>query len=317
MKNSFESIPPAGQEISDSEKRRFEEQFNRVEEIKLSRGSAEAVDVRPEKEKTDVPVFFAPAWGLTPKTYEYSLETLYLAGRRAISLSHPRWGGGKPPAGAPAERYPREELRKAATILEVLEKKGVKKTDAIGHSEGALNLLIAASLRPEQFRNIVLLAPAGLIGKDDFSRLLKGFAAQSKRSPSLDAVAGDLRKIDKEETSERVGAQANKDVLAYAAKNTLRALKEAKGIAGSEVHQIINELHKKGVGIAVMATVDDPVFPMDRMQANFSEKRRAGDKIEVDGFLSLRGNHGMADSFYIKAAENLLEALEKKKSRPL
>ncbi len=80
------------------------------------------------------------------------------------------------------QKYPKEEVRKALNILGVLEEKDVEKTDVIAHSEGAVNTLIAASLYPEKFRNIVLFGPAGLIGEDTFTRLFQGFLGQNKRA---------------------------------------------------------------------------------------------------------------------------------------
>ena len=297
----------------------FEEQFAKKEKFEVAGGTAEVVDIRPENAKTDVPVFFAPAWACTAKVYKPALERLSETNRRVISLNHPRIGGlssADLQAYKTREEYPPEELRKALSILDVLEQKGIEKVDVITHSEAAINVAIAATLHPEKFRNIVFFAPAGMIGEDTFSRLLKGFKGQSKRPPSLNATVHEdgsagFAEIPITETQKQVGAKAFTEVLKYFAKNPVRAINETLNISKSQIHTMLRYLHERGIGIVVMASVDDPVFPMDKMQ----EIAKAD---MLDGFLSVRGGHGMIGEhpeLYVTAAEQMLSALEAKKQK--
>lgn len=292
----------------------FEAQFDNKEKIKVAGGTAEVVDIRPEAAKTEVPVFLAPSWGCGTEVYKPALEELINRERRAISLDHPRFGGDmKISEEEAAEKYPTEELRKAFNILGILEHKGLNKVDVIAHSEGAINAAIAAMLHPEKFRNMVLFAPAGLIGEDTFTRLLKGFAGQSKRAESLNAMSREgkgegLPEIAVTETEKQVASAAAKEVLKYFAKNPLRSIRETMDISKSQIHEMLRYLHEKGIGIVVMSGVDDPVFPMDKMQ----EVAKAD---MLDGFLSLRGGHGEIGNhpeLYMAAAEKMLTALEEK-----
>ena len=290
----------------------FESQFAVKEKLRVAGGIAEVMDIKPDNPKTEVPVFFGPAWGCTLEVYKPALRTLVEQNRRVISLNHPRIGGENLKDISPqeaVEKYPNEELRKALNVIDVLNQKGIEQVDAVTHSESAVNVVIAAMLHPEKFRNIVFFAPAGLIGEDTFTRLLKGFSGQSKRAESLKAT-GHLPEIPLTETEKNVASVAMKEGLKYFAKNPIRAIKEARDISKSQIHDIIRYLHKeKGIGIIEMSGVDDPVFPMERMQ----KMVKAG---MIDGFLSLRGGHGEIGNhpeLYMTAAEQMLTAVEEKK----
>jgi len=295
----------------------FEAQFENKEELELAGGKAEVVDISPDTPKTEIPVFLAPSWGCTTEVYKPALKELVDHDRRTISLDHPRIGGDMKISEEEAvEKYPTEELRKALNILGVMEQKGVDKVDVIAHSEGAINAAIAAMIHPEKFRNMVLFAPAGMIGEDTFTRLLKGFAGQSKRADTLKGTGDEegrgWKDIEITETEKQVASDAATGVLKYFAKNPLRSIRETMDISKSQIHEMLRYLHEKGIGIVVMSGVDDPVFPMDKMQEIAKYDM-------LDGFLSLRGGHGEIGNhpeLYMAAAEKMLTALEEKqKSR--
>lgn len=159
--------------------------------------------------------------------------------------------------------------------------------DVIAHSDGAVNTVIAATLYPQKFRNIVLFGPAGLMGQDTFIRLLKGFAQQKE-----------------------VTATALKEAVKYFAKNPVRAITEGRDLANSQIHEMLYSLHDKGIGIVVISGVDDPAFPMERMQQIVKTGM-------LDGFLSVLGAHGEIGNhpkLYMGAAEEMLTKLEAKKA---
>jgi pimeloyl-ACP methyl ester carboxylesterase len=223
--------------------------FARVEKYEVAGGTAEVVDVRPENPKTEIPVFFAPAWGCSTEVYKPALEELSKTHRRVVSSNHPRIGGSLENL-VPDEiinQYPTETLRKSLNILGVLEQKGVGKTDIIAHSEGAINTVIAATLHPEKFRNIVLFAPAGLIGKDKFTRLLQGFARQSKRAETLSERL--LTEEDKQkgftgpeipitETEKHGASIVATEALKYLLKNPGRCLKGVDVLASMRASEV-------------------------------------------------------------------------------
>src|SRR3989344_879390 len=286
----------------------------------MSGKSIEFVDVHPYHQKDDVPTLWAPAWACTLPVYKPAITELAKLGRRVISLDHPRFGGSFSPT-PPEESlkdYPQTQLRKALNILAVLEKKGIEKTDVIAHSEGAMNTVIAAAIQPEKFRNIVLYAPAGMVGDDGFGRLLKGFASQGQPRPTMNefditdeqraeaakegrtiAAYKELPVTDEKETSDA----ANKAAPWYALKNPLRALREGLDMSQTRIDELVRYLHQeKGIGIIIMSAVDDPVFKTEEM-------RKMVDAKMITSFLSVRGGHGDIGGhpeLYVGSAEYLL-----------
>ncbi|MBI4085887.1 MAG: alpha/beta hydrolase [Candidatus Liptonbacteria bacterium] len=292
--------------------RSFEEQFADKKQFKVAGGTAEVVDITPTSGETDGQVFFAPAWGCTLEVYKPALQTLVGENVRAISLDHPRRGGDMSSAPEEAvEKYPYETLRRALNITGVFEQKNMEKVDAIAHSAGASDVVVAAMLHSERFRNIILYGGAGLIGKDGFIRLMKGFAGQSKRAESLKGTEK-FPEISVTETEKEVAAKAAKEALKYFAANPVRALKEAYALTDEkgQILDMLRYLHnEKGIGIGIIHAVDDPVFPMDKVQDMVK-----GDMI--DGFFSVRGGHGEIGNHperYMVAAKKMLDAIEKKK----
>lgn len=288
----------------------FEEQFSHTEKIEIAGGIAEVIDVKPEHQKTEVPVFFVSGWGITHNIYKEPLKKLVEEERRVVSIATPR-SGGNPlealerldvslPEGA--AKSP-EQVRKALGILEVIKEKGIEKVDGLTHSEGALSMLLAATIQPEKFRNIVLFTPAGIVGEDNIFRLMNGFRAQSIRPQSM-------KDVPITEQDKAIGTQVLKELGAFLLKNPLRAIREVIDIQKSDVLEILKNLHDKGIGIVIMSTIDDPVFPMDMIQKNLKGEMKEGDQI-VDGFLSVQGGHGEF-GHNIVAVEKMLTALENK-----
>ena len=309
----------------------FKEQFAKLETIETAGGTAEVVDIAPAQSKDEGPVLFAPAWACTLPVYKPALETLVNEGRRVLSLNHPRRGGEMKLTYAEKElvkEYPNEEVRKALTLRDILNKKGVGKVDVIAHSEGAVNAAIAALLNPEKFRNIVFFGPAGLIGGDNAIRLFKGFAAQGNPKPSLKEIpVGEQQKkatqaegrtaieypeIPTTETAKQVGATAGREALKYMGQNPFRAIKEGWGLSKVQIDSLIDKLHERGIGIVVISAVDDPVFPTKTM----AERLKKG---SLDGFLSVRGGHGQIGEHpehYMAMANQMLEKLRDRGRQP-
>ena len=275
----------------------FEKQFSEQEELEFYGGKIEVTDITPEEQKTEVPIMIAPGWGENPITFKGSLRTIYDSDRRAISVSHARNMG----QAEEEKNMPLVEVRKAKALLTTIQEKEIDQIDVIAHSEGAINTIIAASIHPEKFRNIVLVGPGGLIGKDSFPKLFTRF--------SLNIIKGALRALIEPDTRDAIATSA-KETGKYIRKNPLLALKEAIAISESDIRNLINELREQGIGVSIIHGVDDPVFPMDSMQDAVKGE-------EVDGFYSVKGGHNdiyANPDKYTKLAVQALDDLEKKKS---
>ncbi len=310
---------------NEASKASFEEQFKRREKIETEGGTVETIDINPDAQGT--PFLMAPAWGCTMNVYESAIETLSEGGgwddedtlevkedeskekARVLSLDYARFGGSSVSPEEAVQKYPEEEIRKAKAILGVLENKGIEKINAVTHSESAINVVLAALIQPEKFESITLFAPAGLIGKDTFTRLIKGFLGQFKGR----AGAESMSTIPVTETEKKVGAVAGKEGAKYFLTNPYRALMEGMAISDSQIHEALRYLHEKGVSICVIAAVDDPVFPMKDIQKIVKADM-------LDGFLSVRGGHGAMGEhpeLYIEAIKGLVKSMKKKRIKEL
>ena len=257
----------------------FDRQFQNVETFDVGTSQVEVVDVAPEVLKTEVPTLIAPGWGCSIDSYRETLRALNGLGRRALTLNHPRYGNSGENEIHNVLGYPIDEIRKALNLIGILNKKKIGKADVVAHSEGAINATIAALLYPEKFRNLALYAPAGLIGKDNFQRLLMDFSDNLARERLYQTDADEIT----EEERMKIVAIIN-ETLAYFSKNPVRGINEAIAISNTEIGEMLKILHDKGVGTFVISGVDDQVFPMNKIQGNSSQDF-------LDGFISVKGGH--------------------------
>ena len=319
----------------------FESPIAHKESFVINGAKVDTIDVKPEKQKIEVPVLVAPGWGATMKSFEPAIKVLADKERRVISLDHPRKGGTVPDSHNPeieewykdrGQKYPNwpgEELRKAHTILGLLEQKKLDKVDVIAHSEAAINVCIAAMLQPEKFagRTIILYSPAGLIGKDSFLRLKKGGDANTSRTETIkDIPVTDIEKKYLESTKNITPE--------YIKANPLRAIKEVWAISQTRIEDMLRYLREKGIRIIVVAAVDDTMFPMGKI-SSIEKKEGGGEKINyvdnrgmqahvktdfVDGFLSVKGGHMQIQvhpEMFMGGIETMLpESEEKAKEKP-
>jgi pimeloyl-ACP methyl ester carboxylesterase len=253
------------------------------------------IEINPEKVKDETPVLFSPGWGIKDISKSI-MELIAKEDRRVISTFFSR--EEKLMESGSKEDIPVAELQKAMALIEVIKDKGIDKVDAIGHSEGGLNLVIAACLYPEKFRNIVLIAPAGMMGKD---------------SP-LDLAIRFLKDESIEEIKNKKGINMNslysyiKDVIIHTSKNLPLVVKEVKAMTSIDIFEMTKYLKEKGVGVGLVCGANDKVFPIEEVMKNMGEKN-------VDYFISTKSNHGslVFNKEYVSLAENLLVNMAKKK----
>lgn len=279
----------------------FSEKQKAEPNIELSKqGDVEVVDIKPEEVKTETPVTVAPGWGNTPENLKEFLISLAQRNRRVLSVSHSRQEHGIKGVIEPKnDSHDLEEIHKALTIISTLREKGIDRTDAIGYSEGGINLLIAAQYDPERFRNIVLANPAGMIGKDNIFDLAKRFIAEMNSGTKDLLVKPEIRKPI---------AIFLKEISNYIAKNPLKTYREVKAISEGDIRGLLKELREKGVGISIIHGVDDRVFPMDKVQQNITTEH-------ADGFYSIKGGHAeifLHPEKITTVADEALDALEKR-----
>ncbi|MFA5431464.1 MAG: hypothetical protein WC319_01095 [Candidatus Paceibacterota bacterium] len=199
------------------------------------------------------------------------------------------------------EDIPGAELQKAFAIIEIIRKKSNKRTDAIGHSEGGLALALAVSIRPDLFRNIVLIAPAGMMKNDSFWGLIGRFAI---KEPYEEIKEGGLN-------MNIIGSYL-KDITLHYLKNRSLSSKEIKAMTQMNVFEMTKYIKKQGIGVGLVCGTNDKVFPIEEVMKNI-------DNENVDYFRSTKGNHSsiiLSDEYkeYVLLAEKLLTIMARKKN---
>ncbi len=263
---------------------------------KFSWGDIDTIDIKPKEIKTETPVFFAPGWSITIETLEKPLRELAKYNRRVISLSHLRTGG--------VEKE-NEELRKAASLLAILERKNIEKTDMIGYSEGAINLLLLADIAPEKFRNIVLLGPAGLTGKENVIKIATRFT---------------MELLNFLKNASENGSRTLVESLKYIAENPIRSYKEVTEIAQADIFDLMKRVKEKGVGVSIVAGAEDETFFMEKIQAKIKKLGHGEWKNYFDGFYSIKGGHfDFIDESkkYMAGVDNILDDAERKYNKEI
>jgi pimeloyl-ACP methyl ester carboxylesterase len=279
----------------------LEKQFTTREIIELPGQDIEVVDLKPDQLKTEVPVFLGVGWGGEPDAYKNNLLYLANKGRRAIALDAVHGIDNDIEIEHDTD-FPDIEMRKVAALVEVLTKKDIAKVDAIGYSEGGMYITLAAILYPEKFRNLVLVNPAGMIGKDNEFRLTTGFLQ--------DLVRHFSDSFGNKEFFKRFGAFYG-GMAKSAAIDLIKAIKEISAMSDFQIQELLQNLKTQDIGISIIHGVDDSTFPMDKMQ-------KIVKPAYVDGFYSVQGAHGdfvIQAEKYTEIVDQALDALEKKKNK--
>lgn len=271
----------------------FDKRFGKIEQIYLDGAYVDVIDVKPDKIKNKTPILLAPGFSANPKEYREAIKKLYFAGRRVVSVTHLSYGGST--ILNAREKYlvgkcPPEEIRKARTLLAVLDAKMIEHADVVAHSAGAINAAIAALIAPNKIRNIVFCSPAGVILKNEKMGMVK---AVGRSLATADSMLSSVRS------------------MAQSMKNPVRTWTEGMGLTEADIHTVIKKLHDNGVGMIVVGGSRDNLFHPDNMVKFLSGKAQEDNPV-IDGFLLIDNDHGHLDK-YIDLIEPYFTLLEQKK----
>ena len=287
------------------EQKEHSEQKLLPEKLKINNQFVEVYDIKPEKniQKEKIPIFFAQGWATSIETYKDDLIELSKLGRRTIFVDAPHGVEIKGENKILDKNYPVAELRKVNAFFSVLDNKNIDKVDVVAHSEGGIYISIAAMMKPEKFRNIIFVDPAGLIGKDNFLSLAKRFNKEI-----LNTFINEF--INKSSGYKKVSLG---EIIKYTKGLTdpIKAIEEAEAISKTDIINMLKEIKNKGIGVAVLSAADDKIFPMDKIQKNLNSNM-------VDGFYSLRGGHNeiiFRPVEYSALINDIFKKLEDKKSK--
>src|SRR3989344_3196084 len=266
----------------------FEERWSQPERMRVGAKNIDIYDVTPENPKTDVPTIIGLGWSLRPDDLKGTIQSLYELNRRVICPDTPHGIDVESKEG-----YPQIELRKVAALVRTLDERKVSKADIVANSEGGIFAVLAAYFYPERFRNLVLVNPAGMIGKDNFARLNVGFSADV-----VGHVIEDMR--EKRPSEQRLDILSS---LKTVSGSPLQATKSALAMADSDLRDMLKEIRKRGVGIEIIYSVGDQIFPPERIM----------ETIGIEHTDALRPVAGRHNTFYLNPepyAEVIDEALD-------
>lgn len=263
------------------------------------------LELIPRNLKSETPLVIMPGWTGTTETYEPNMKAIAEEGRH-VMMANSEYGN---PVSSEdfsdkekASEYSVSNLQKIAVYMEMLKKTGTKKVDVIGYSEGGMNAIIAATLYPEKFKNIILVDPSGLIGENSILDIPINF--------SKEVVTGAIEWVRTPE-GRKMMFDIFKGVAGTVLKHPILAYRQMLGNSSAELLEEMKSLRARGIGISVIHGTDDMIFPMEKMQEYVEAEA-------VDGFYSVKGSHPdflFKSNEFTKAAEAALTALEKKKEK--
>lgn len=221
--------------------------------------SAELIKYIPEKPISPVPVLLATGFGCPPEDYRIFMKVLSSKGFMVLC----------PTPKLDAEDRPKKwlfftdvDLIKQRAILSTTQAegypnaKGIQQVDVVAHSKGAIDVVPVIKAHPENFRNLILVAPAGI-----------------HREMNLFTALYRSKKAEEKNKQDKVRWQATADY--YHAKFGIKgeAVESYKKNRGSYYPDLITAvtktiypdfqgLREAGINIVVVAQLDDSVFPL-------------------------------------------------------
>ena len=267
----------------------FDDQWNRRQTIIIGDRRIEIADIAPKKEITRIPVLIGLGWLETPDILKQNILGLMEHGRRVICPNTPHGIKIQSDISKNRGEYPAVELMKMAALIYTLKSLNIDKVDVVSHSEGAIFSVMAAYLYPEKVRNMVLVNPAGMIGKDNLPRLMLGFSSDIIMH-IIDEIHGIIKTADSEFRNHSLTALAHTRILS---ENPLQDIRSVFAIANSDIHSMISSLREKGVRVSVVLSTTDLVFPEKRIERIITNEK-------LDGTYIVEGSH---NSYYLNPSE--------------
>ena len=304
-------LPLKGEVSPESMPEYIKQQFDNPEKLEMYGRDLEIVDISPEEKdiKSKVPVVYSMGWGVTKESHRGTMLGL-AEDRRVLAVDAPHGFDSKdvpPEEKIEAEDIPQIQLAKVTALLKAMEAKGLKKTDVVAHSEGAIVAIFAATLRPDLFRNMVLVNPAGMIGEDTkwklMGRATLDIALQIKRI--WDRAEGSL--LERTAQTGKKMLMPSIDLNKVIASSPMKTWRSIGEISGAQVHELIGGLKDLGIKISIIHGVDDKFFPMEKVQKNILAESVAGVYSVTEGHDAIRHN----PERYAKLSRVALDDLQK------
>lgn len=262
--------------------------------LKYPDGIIQTVDLSAVHQEKNIPVLLAPGWGGSGLgTYQKTL--LCLAEKRRMLAFSSLYGIGSEHAKMHFGRRETKELsavyiKKAAALFETARFHRLEKIDAIGYSEGAMVVALAASFRPELFRNVVFVNPAGISGKTSEGYFLVRYLCEVANGLFGSLKSGNFFR--------KVSHVANGHMQRILA-DPGRTREELRAAAEADLFSEMKIPLQAGVKFSAALAMDDNLFP----PKHFYERAPKG------AFKEVREIPGRHSNFIYGGAEYLDEML--------
>lgn len=225
----------------------FEAQFEKRHTIIFEGGEVVYIDIHPEVQRINTPLLISSGWAETPAVLKETMRAFAEKGYQVIALDYTRLNLDD----VDTERTVGH--KKGRAILAVLDALGIRKVNVLGHSEGAINSVLAARRKPHRFCHMVLIAPAGFSAQDSFPRLTFRFIAEIVSSAqTYDNLKSGLKSIWQ--------------IIRYVITNPVQAFKEAFGTSQARISCAVKALLKDGVSVSIICSENDNVFPVKKIR---------------------------------------------------
>ena len=228
-------------------------QFRNKKTIIINNRPILFVDVIPPLLKYEIPIFIAPGWGESPRTFKDLIGLLYSNGFRVISVTHPR----QDLKLITRNNISKFEYQKAEIILSIFRFLKLKKINIIAHSEGCINVVIAAHTDPNFFNNILLVCPGGFVKNENFIELLSRFISNFIQE-KIRVFSNFTRVLSL--------VRSGIETLEYFIKNPIMGLLEGSAISKTHLQQFLVDLHKNNIEVGIIYSINDLVFPFEKIE---------------------------------------------------
>jgi hypothetical protein len=183
---------------------------------------------------------------------------------------------------------PNVDKLKQDAILSIAQREGFRdsiegKVDAVAHSKGAIDLILAATRKPENFRNLVLVAPLGLHERVPITKVPRAIK-ELREGDARDALdKGALMRERPELTSQILENDAFKNAYQHDKK---RYKLEGPTAANVSILEHMVELRRLGIKIAVVTMIGDSMVPSSSQEGLLQKG------VNIDDRLIIPGIHG-------------------------
>lgn len=198
-----------------------------------------------------------PGWGESAEAVLGFAEELSQLGNKIFTIDYEKLDSPHAELHCAIEpSFPATERVRSCAALEFLSQKlsDGETVNIIAHSQGAIAAMLCAVSRPDLVKNVILIAPAGVIRSSFFTlatRFVKSFFIQLTHALRVQNSAG---------------KHYFSAVSRYITSNPIQMARDAAKIADIDIIPLIEKAKAQNINIHVVCNKDDRVFPIKKIE---------------------------------------------------